>query len=93
MALGTSASTFGTAPVVAAADELPLGDAVGLLLELLELLEHPAATSVVIKAVVSAPAAIFLGRRRAAGSVALVRLFPTWYASSVSSYPSAWAAL
>jgi len=43
---------------------------------LLELLEHPAATSVVTTATVSAPAAIFSGRRRAAVTVCLVRLLP-----------------
>jgi hypothetical protein len=67
MALGTSAATCGTAPG-AADDELLLADA----LELLELLEHPAATSVVTMAAVSAPAATFLGRRRAAATVCLV---------------------
>jgi hypothetical protein len=62
--------------MAAADDELLLGDAVGLLLELLELLEHPAATRVVTTAAVSAPAAAFPGRRRAAGTVCLVRLLP-----------------
>jgi hypothetical protein len=74
MALGTSAATCGTAPVVGAADAEPLlVDVVGVLLELLE---HPAATSVVTTAAVSALAAIFPGRRRAAGTACLVRLLP-----------------
>jgi len=74
MALGTSAATCGTAPVVAAADAEPLlVDVVGVLLELLE---HPAATRVVTTAAVSAPAVIFPGRRRAAGTVCLVLLLP-----------------
>jgi len=73
-ALGTSAATCGIAPVVGAADAEPLlVDVVGVLLELLE---HPAATSVVTTAAVSAPAAIFSGRRRAAVTVCLVRLLP-----------------
>jgi len=68
-ALGTSAATCGIAPDGAdAAAELLLGDAAGVLLELLELLEHPAATSVAATAAVSVPAAIFPGCRRAVGT-------------------------
>jgi hypothetical protein len=74
MAPGTSAATCGTAPVVAAADAEPLlVDVVGVLLELLE---HPAATSVVTTVAVSALAAIFPGPRRAAGTICLARLLP-----------------
>jgi hypothetical protein len=71
MALGTSAATCGTALVVAA--EPLLVDVVGVLLELLE---HPAATSVVTTAAVRALAASFPGCRRAADTVFLVRLLP-----------------
>jgi hypothetical protein len=74
MALGTSAATCGTAPVVAAADAEPLlVDVVGVLLELLE---HPAAASVVTTAAARALAASFPGCRRAADTVFLVRLLP-----------------
>jgi hypothetical protein len=74
MALGTSAATCGTAPVVAAADAEPLlVDVVGVLLELLE---HPAAASVATTAAVSALAAVFPGRRRAVDPICLVRLLP-----------------
>jgi hypothetical protein len=76
MALGTSASTCETVPDAAAADDELLGE-VGLVLELLELLEHPAATSVVTTAAISAPAATLLGPRRATDTICLVRLFPT----------------
>ncbi len=58
----------------AADNELPVADAVGLLLELLE---HPAATSAVTTAAVRAPAATFLGWRLASGAVCLVRLLPS----------------
>ena len=75
MAFGSSASTCETAPGAAADDELPEDelpdDAAGVLLEPLELLEHPAATSVVTAAAASVPAAILPGRRRAAGAVAV----------------------
>jgi hypothetical protein len=74
MALGTSAATCGTAPVVATADAEPLlVDVVGVLLELLE---HPAATSVVTTAAVSALAAVVPSRRRAVSTICLVRLLP-----------------
>jgi hypothetical protein len=77
-ALGTSASTFGSAPGVPAADDEPVpADVAGAVLELLELLEHPAATRVVITAAVSVAAAAFPGRRRVAGLVSPVRMFFT----------------
>src|SRR5215471_19156653 len=66
MALGTSAATCGTAPLVAAADAEPLlVDVVGVR----DLLYDRAATRVVTMSVVSALAVIFPGRRRAAGTV------------------------
>jgi hypothetical protein len=69
-ALGTNAATCGIAPDGAAAlAELLLGDAAGVPLELLELLEHPAATSVAATAAVSVPAAILPGRRPVGGTV------------------------
>jgi hypothetical protein len=77
MAAGTSASTAGTAPGVPVADdELPVGDAGGVVLVVLELLEHPAATRVVTTAA-SVIAAAFPGRRRAASTVCLARTLLT----------------